>query len=261
MKHDVSFGKQSQSGVHSAPLSITTLLISRNTFLHVGLEHILSGTQFELVDDVLDPTSDVSAFAGSERVLILLCVRLSFNEHLETLARLKAQCPSAWVVILDDYLEPDAIVHLYKAGFNGLCSPTMSASGLVKALELVVAGEKFIPAALGLALLEQSRQSTADTQASQMTPPSRLAERFSDREIQILQCLMQGDSNKVIGYRLGLTEATVKVHLKSILRKVQAANRTQAAMWAREHLLMVIPHLPSGTEDPYYSIRQSGLTS
>ena len=53
---------------------------------------------------------------------------------------------------------------------------------------------------------------------------------------------MQGASNKVIARRLGLAEATVKVHIKSILRKVQAANRTQAAMWARQHLQMEIQH-------------------
>ena len=65
---------------------------------------------------------------------------------------------------------------------------------------------------------------------------------MADREVRILQCLMQGDSNKVIAHRLGIVEATVKVHIKSILRKVQAANRTQAAMWARQHLQMEVQH-------------------
>jgi two-component system nitrate/nitrite response regulator NarL len=53
---------------------------------------------------------------------------------------------------------------------------------------------------------------------------------------------MQGGSNKVIAYRLGIAEATVKVHIKAILRKVKADNRTQAAMWARQHLQMDIQH-------------------
>jgi two-component system, NarL family, nitrate/nitrite response regulator NarL len=158
------------------------------------------------------------------------------NEYLEALERLKAQCPSAWVVILADHLEPNAVMRLHEAGLSGLCSPAMVGSSLVKALELV-AGETFLPAAVGLALLEQqSRRSMPDAQTVRTTPAAGLTERLSDREIRILYCLVQGASNKEIAYRLGLAEVTVKVYIKSILRKVQAANRTQAAMWAQQHL-------------------------
>jgi two-component system nitrate/nitrite response regulator NarL len=222
---------------------ITTLLICRNTFLHVGLRHILSDTRFALADNVFEPTADVSAFAGSEPVLVLLCERLSLNEYLVALERLKAQCPSAWVVVLADHLEPNAAMRLHEAGLSGLCSPAMVGSSLVKALELVVAGETFLPAAVGLALLEQQPcRSRPDAQAVRTTPAAGLAGRLSDREVQILRYLMQGASNKEIGRQLGLAKVTVKVHLKSILTKLRATNRTQAAMWAREHLPMEIQH-------------------
>lgn len=241
MAHEVIVRMQPQPITQSTVPRITTLLICRNTLLCAGLRHILSDTQFALADDVFEPTSDVSAFAGREPVLILLCESLSPNEYLETLARLKAQCPSAWVVVLADHLEPNAVLRLYEAGLSGHCSPAMVGSGLVKALELVVAGETFLPAAVGLALLEQqSYRSMPDAQAVAATGAAGLAGRLSNREARVLRCLMQGDSNKVIAYRLGLAEATVKVHIKSILRKVQAANRTQAAMWAQQHLPMEI---------------------
>ena len=55
---------------------------------------------------------------------------------------------------------------------------------------------------------------------------------MSQREVQILRCLLSGDSNKMIANQLSITEATVKVHLKSLLRKINASNRTQAAIWA-----------------------------
>ena len=58
---------------------------------------------------------------------------------------------------------------------------------------------------------------------------------LSEREIQILDGLVKGHANKVIARRWGVTEATVKVHMKSILRKIRACNRTQAAIWALEH--------------------------
>ncbi|MBR0874900.1 response regulator transcription factor [Bradyrhizobium tropiciagri] len=59
--------------------------------------------------------------------------------------------------------------------------------------------------------------------------------KLSEREAQILDGLVQGHANKVIARTCEITEATVKVHMKSILRKIQVANRTQAAVWALEH--------------------------
>jgi DNA-binding CsgD family transcriptional regulator len=59
---------------------------------------------------------------------------------------------------------------------------------------------------------------------------------LSRRETSILRLLMQGTSNKVIARQLTITEATVKVHIKAILRKLRLHNRTQAAMWASNHL-------------------------
>jgi two-component system nitrate/nitrite response regulator NarL len=62
---------------------------------------------------------------------------------------------------------------------------------------------------------------------------------LSARETVILRCLMQGDSNKLIARRFDITEATVKVHVKAILRKIHAKNRTQAAIWAASNLRSV----------------------
>jgi two-component system nitrate/nitrite response regulator NarL len=59
---------------------------------------------------------------------------------------------------------------------------------------------------------------------------------LSSREAEILHCLMQGAPNKIIARKLEVAEATVKVHIKAILRKIRVTNRTQAAMWAVAHL-------------------------
>jgi two-component system nitrate/nitrite response regulator NarL len=60
--------------------------------------------------------------------------------------------------------------------------------------------------------------------------------KLSTREAEILHCLTEGAPNKIIARKLAVAEATVKVHIKAILRKIGAANRTQAAMWATTHL-------------------------
>ena len=242
MWYEVIGSDHPQCIADSAFPRITTLLICRSTFLHAGLRHVLSGTPFALTHDVFDPASDIPVFAESEPVLILLCESLPLNEYLEILERLKARYPSAWVVLVADHLDPDAALRLYEAGLSGICPPAMAGNSLVKALELVVAGETFLPAVVGQALLEQSRRSMPDAQEIRVAPAAKRAGRLTDREAAILHCLTQGTSNKVIARRLGIAEVTVKVHIKSILRKVQAANRTQAAMWARQHLQMEIQH-------------------
>jgi two-component system nitrate/nitrite response regulator NarL len=67
------------------------------------------------------------------------------------------------------------------------------------------------------------------------TAPGRAAHSLSEREDQILKALVEGHSNKVMARMFTLTEATVKVHMKSILRKIRVANRTQAAIWALQN--------------------------
>src|SRR5882757_8757243 len=70
---------------------------------------------------------------------------------------------------------------------------------------------------------------------TQWAPTLQNHPRLSAREAQILDGLVRGHANKVIARSCDITEATVKVHMKSILRKIQVANRTQAAVWALEH--------------------------
>ena len=67
-------------------------------------------------------------------------------------------------------------------------------------------------------------------------PGAGLARGLSSRELAILRTLMEGASNKVIARTLVITEATVRVHMKAILRKLRLQNRTQAALWARNYL-------------------------
>jgi DNA-binding NarL/FixJ family response regulator len=66
-------------------------------------------------------------------------------------------------------------------------------------------------------------------------PTRRNHHQLSEREIQILKDLVKGHANKVIARTYDITEATVKVHVRTILRKIRVGNRTQAAIWAREN--------------------------
>ena len=141
---------------------------------------------------------------------------------------------------MSDPLDPAAVTHAFQAGLDGLCPTAMSPEALILALELVVLGERFIPADVGLALLTaQPRGDETVVGISAAAVPANgglSGKSLSGREAQILHLITQGASNKVIARNLGLAEATVKVHVKAILRKVKVSNRTQAAMWAQRHV-------------------------
>jgi two-component system nitrate/nitrite response regulator NarL len=156
-------------------------------------------------------------------------------------ADLKARHLSARVTVLADHLDATTVSQALQAGMNGLCSTKMGRDALIKALELVMLGETFIPAPLALAMLidmSQGHGRRPDV-CSAHNPADDTATRthnLSSREVEILEHLMEGESNKEIARKLDIAEATIKVHVKTILRKVRVTNRTQAAMWATAHL-------------------------
>ena len=68
------------------------------------------------------------------------------------------------------------------------------------------------------------------------SPPRQAVVELTDRERQVLKTIAAGLSNKVIGHKLGITEGTVKVHVKNLLHKLGLRSRVEAAVWAMEHL-------------------------
>jgi two-component system nitrate/nitrite response regulator NarL len=107
-------------------------------------------------------------------------------------------------------------------------------------MQLVLLGEKVFPTSLGHLLTNHPLARQSEDQSL-----GGLA-GLSQREAQILACLLNGTSNKQIANELNIAEGTVKVHLKAIMKKINVRNRTQAAMWAANNGIRV--HSPFGQE-------------
>ena len=105
-------------------------------------------------------------------------------------------------------------------GAAGFVPKTMSAKSLINAVKFMAMGEKFAPIDF----------MTAEDEAA---APNPLAEKLSRRELQVLEGLSQGKSNKEIARDLDLQEPTIKLHVKTLYRKIGAGNRTQAALIAK----------------------------
>jgi len=129
----------------------------------------------------------------------------------------------------------------FEAGADAYLAKTISHEVLIKSLDLVMLGEAVFPSSiLGLIRRGASKAGDDEHEADGVeygeAESEPIPKQLSVRETVILRCLMQGDSNKLIARKFDIAEATVKVHVKAILRKIHAKNRTQAAIWAASHL-------------------------
>jgi two-component system nitrate/nitrite response regulator NarL len=223
MSFNVAHNEQAFSFAQDPSREIPTALICKNTLVRTGVSAILSGTNFVITD---------ASSPQTELMLCLVCDGYEPDELAQTIGEVKEQHPSARVVVLADDVEAHTLKTALEAGLNGLCSPMTDRRALIKVLELVMLGETYVPTAIALKMLSQPAQSSVPAKLT----PDQLTEvggrKLSPREAEILHQLAEGAPNKVIARHLDVAEATIKVHVKSILRKIGAVNRTQAAMWA-----------------------------
>ena len=227
--------------------SRAAILMGENDLLLQGLKRILVAAKFYVVTKAISPEFGPNTLAKEGvPIALIINVRDDFNSVLEIIKNFKRQIPSANVLLFTDHnhLSDYEVIEAFRCGANGyFLNP--SCDEFVKSLELVMAGEAILPATTLSLMLRQNNISTLDA-IEISAPPIRQLEReslgacnslaacspqLSAQEQSILRCLIEGDSNKVIARKRNITEATVKVHVKAILRKTRMSNRTQVAIW------------------------------
>ncbi len=206
--------------------AINVFLIDANKLFREGMKRLFEGTPFNVVGEAGSLREGLSTLStGTNPDLILIDLPSGADEEVEAMRALRENHPSIRIVILTNDLETRRLSAALGAGAGGYLLKDIACEALMQSLKLVMMGEKVFPTHLA-ELLVNGR--TEDMGAELPTRRKGL----SQREVQILRCLLSGNSNKMIANHLNITEATVKVHLKSLLRKINASNRTQAAIWA-----------------------------
>jgi two-component system, NarL family, nitrate/nitrite response regulator NarL len=196
-----------------------TILIEPNRLFRQGLKHLLSGTRFE-VDAEFNAVELACSAAETAGMPDLVISGQPVTDEAD-LRALREAFPTARIVVLADDLSVDVLRAAMGGGADGFLSKSVSPEALIQSLQLVMLGEKVFPTNLASMLLDMTAAG-----------PQHSVRGLSPREQEILQALVTGASNKMIANKLGITEATVKVHLKTLLRKIDVNNRTQAAIWA-----------------------------
>lgn len=174
--------------------------------------------------------------AESDYDLVLLDYRMPGMNGFQGLKKIRQTWPSIHVALMSGIANEEEVKASLELGAVGYFPKTMPGHAMVKGFQQIVKGEKFIPVDHNTNRLmpsyEPTFQPAMDKAANQ--DGSSDSVHLTTREMDVLGHLLQGKSNKVIASALGLQVVTVKLHVRSLCKKLDAQNRTQVALKARE---------------------------
>ncbi|MBM1221944.1 response regulator transcription factor [Ponticoccus sp. SC2-23] len=152
--------------------------------------------------------------------MVVLDFQMPGMQGLDGLSRMLTTVPDVPVAVISGTASPQVAQEAIARGASGFLPKTLGAKSIMSAIRLMTAGEIFVP-------FDFMRQTDKKTVAN-----------LTERETQVLDGLCGGKSNKEIARDLELQEVTIKLHVKTLCRKLEAKNRTQAAMIAKERNLL-----------------------
>jgi two-component system nitrate/nitrite response regulator NarL len=209
------------------------ILVGENRLFLEGLSLALESDNLTVIGTSRSGLEVISLLAAIDEQpdLMLWDSQTSFDQDIARWAEIHRELPKIGIVVLSEQVDAASANRAIATGVRGFLPKCISAGALGLSLQLVALSENLFTVPFSLAGGWQDPAAmSARAESGELRIP------LSSREAEILQCLWAGAPNKVIARELGVTEATVKVHVKAILRKISVSNRTQAAIWAKSHL-------------------------
>jgi len=205
----------------------TILVVDDHPLFRKGVVQLIAlDPTLEVVGEAGDYATAVRLASENDPDLTLLDLNLKGSGGLEILSALKEEDPSRRVVMLTVSDAPEDLMAAIRAGADGYLlkdsEPEVLLGRVRDALEGRTVISDSLTAALAGALREEARGAKRDVRD------------LTERELAVLRCVASGQSNKVIARNLSITEGTVKVHVKHLLKKLGFRSRVEAAVWASE---------------------------
>jgi len=204
----------------SSPIRL--LIADDHMALRIGLRTIAESSQNIVVaGEAVDGEDAIRQFDDLLPDVMILDLRMPRLDGLLVVERVLSKHPEASILVMTLYDHEEDIFRSIKAGARGYILKSASREEILKAIESVAAGERFMPQYVALKL------------ASHMSTPTLTA-----REKDVLELMRLGITNREIGQQLGLTEGTVKSHVREIMAKLNAISRTEAVNLALQRGLL-----------------------
>jgi DNA-binding NarL/FixJ family response regulator len=229
---------------------IPTLIVDKSPLFRAGLEHILAASPFRVATSCSSLSELSDEVLGDRPSVLLINLYKEVPAVMQQLASLSER--GLHIFVLTELFRPEELIAALTAGVAGyFLKDEVSSDVLVKALELALLGEVIIsksltkapkewmqlqPDAVSIVQVGKAGLASGQPQAANDAAQANDVRRLSNRQQTILDLLGQGASNKHIARQLNLAEATVKAHARGVYRKIGVNNRTQAALWARDHV-------------------------
>lgn len=206
----------------------TILLIDDHPLLRNGVKQLIEMEEsLQVIAEASDGAQGVVLAEQHDPDLILLDLNMPGMNGLDTLVQLRTIELSGRIVVFSVSDHEDDVVNALKHGADGYLLKDMEPEALLKALHQAAAGQMVLSEKLTNVLVASLRESRP-TEA-------RDVEQLTRRERDILKLITLGMTNKAIARKLSITESTVKVHVKHLLKKMKLKSRVEAAVWALQN--------------------------
>ncbi len=202
---------------------IRVVLVDDHPLVRAGLSTLIGAVQdMTIVGEAGDGADALRVCEATGADVVLMDLSMPVLDGVAATRQLLAANPETRVVVLSSFSDRARVRDAIAAGAVGYVLKDSSPDEVIAAIRAAAAGHAPLDPRVAGALLP--------------TAPSDPAAGLSDREIEVLRLASKGMANKQIARALGIAERTVKVHLGNVFRRIGVADRTSAALWAREHL-------------------------
>ncbi|HEU4479908.1 MAG TPA: response regulator transcription factor [Pyrinomonadaceae bacterium] len=191
---------------------IRILTVDDHPMLREGIAAVLASEQdMLLVAEASNGREAVEQFRTHHPDVTLMDVQMPEVNGIDAIVKIREEFPDARIIVLTTYTGDAQAARAFKAGASGYMLKNMVRKELIDTIRTVHAGKKRIPAEIAVEIAQHHSD-----------------DALTEREIEVLREVAAGNANKMVGQRLNISEETVKAHMKSILSKLGANDRTHA---------------------------------